>query len=358
MACTNSEEKARSMYFRAQILANQGNIYETKEILEQIILRYPETYIALEAKNTVAGIMFNLAYRLEQEGKEVEFITLLEEIIFKYPQTKAGTESNIILHQIKNSKIRTYNLTAKGDLFRTKQALEAFYVDHYRYTFCLKDLESYGFYVSYGVSLTILNADDRAYTIEAFHRKGDKTYILPGPHGAIRVIRFKGKNRKPVCAIDTFKSGTKTLKGENKDKITDRGVSKLALKRVQGRYIYSRGAGHIFVVQGEVENNYSESRNLILIEATILTNYGKTLEMKTVYAGKNLTEEEINEMSRSILNDVLDIRFRISSENFGVEPGCTIPFIIIFKSPIERVNEFIVKPVKSSLWKISKKTDK
>lgn len=141
----------------------------------------------------------------------------------------------------------------------------------------------------------------------------------------------------------------KCFDSEREFKTAISNISKFSFSETIGYYTYSTAAGHLFIVQGKVNNNYNESRTLILIEATILNDRGKKLGMKTVYAGKTLTEGEINEMSRSILNDVLDIRFRMGKEDFNVEPGGTIPFMIVFKSPVDKVNKFIVKPVSSSL---------
>jgi len=60
--------------------------------------------------------------------------------------------------------------------------------DNQKYADSLDKLigNSYGLYISEGVIVNILSANDNHYLIGSFHEKGNKKYILKGPGGEIQ----------------------------------------------------------------------------------------------------------------------------------------------------------------------------
>jgi hypothetical protein len=79
------------------------------------------------------------------------------------------------------------NAAARADLRNAATAQEAYFVDHRRYCRNLSTLigAEYGLYLSGGVNLTIIEGSPTAYTMRAYHEKGDKTFTIKGPGGSV-----------------------------------------------------------------------------------------------------------------------------------------------------------------------------
>jgi len=60
------------------------------------------------------------------------------------------------------------------------------------------------------------------------------------------------------------------FKPVEKTDITDIGIRRLDFKSVSGSFVDSDKAGHLFVIQGMVLNNYPKSRSFILIKGSVL----------------------------------------------------------------------------------------
>jgi len=98
-----------------------------------------------------------------------------------------GILAAIAIPQLSIYRTRAFNKAAVSDLKNAAIAQEAYHGDHLQYCSSLTTIESppYNFYLSQGVELTIVSADDAAYVMEAYHPSGDVTFTASGPGGAI-----------------------------------------------------------------------------------------------------------------------------------------------------------------------------
>lgn len=138
------------------------------------------------------------------------------------------------------------------------------------------------------------------------------------------------------------------LKVPEKQEVTDPGVARLSFKAVTGTFIESNKEGQLFVIKGMVTNDYPKPRSFILIKGTILDDKGKVVKMKMAYAGNTFTERQIKELPLEALHRGLKNRFGRGRMNFNLQPGGTIPFMIILEKLPENVSEFTVEAVSSS----------
>jgi predicted Zn finger-like uncharacterized protein len=138
------------------------------------------------------------------------------------------------------------------------------------------------------------------------------------------------------------------LQSSKKQEATDPGVARLSFKAVTGSFIQSQKAGQLFVIKGMVTNNYPKPRSFILLKGTILDDRGKVVKVKIAYAGNTFGENQIKETPIEGLNQGLKTRVGRNKMNLNVQPGATIPFMIIIDQLPENVSEFTVEAVSSS----------
>jgi len=135
--------------------------------------------------------------------------------------------------------------------------------------------------------------------------------------------------------------------------VIDTGVTRLSFKTVTGSFIESNKTGQLFVIRGQVANNYGTTRRFILLEANILDDKGHVVTSKSVYAGNAFTESEIKGMSLEEIDDASTNPYVKGNVNVSIRPGGVVPFVIIFKNLPENLSEFTVQAISSSPGEIS-----
>ena len=98
-----------------------------------------------------------------------------------------GILAAIAIPQFSAYRTRSYNSAAQADLRNAATAQEAYQVDNQTYKGNPNNLtgSTYGLFLSQNVTISGGQTGGTAYTISAYHSKGDKTYTLIGPGGTI-----------------------------------------------------------------------------------------------------------------------------------------------------------------------------
>jgi len=98
-----------------------------------------------------------------------------------------GILAAIAIPQFNFYRARSFNSAAEADLRNAATAQEAYFVDNQAYCGAVGTLtgSTYGLYLSDNVTLAVTAASTSGYTMTASHAKGDKTFTLAGPGGAI-----------------------------------------------------------------------------------------------------------------------------------------------------------------------------
>jgi hypothetical protein len=138
------------------------------------------------------------------------------------------------------------------------------------------------------------------------------------------------------------------LKPAEKQEITDMGVRRLSFKSVTGSFVDSENSGNLFVIRGEITNDYPKSRSFILIKGSILDDKGQVVKRKLAYAGNNFKEEEIKSLPLEKINVAMKNRYGMGRENVDMAPGAKIAFTIVFENLPKNLSEFTVEAVSSS----------
>ena len=138
------------------------------------------------------------------------------------------------------------------------------------------------------------------------------------------------------------------LKPAEKQEITDMGVRRLSFKSVTGSFVDSENSGNLFVIRGEITNDYPKSRSFILIKGSILDDKSQVVKRKLAYAGNNFKEEEIKSLPLEKINVAMKNRYGMGRKNVDVAPGAKIAFTIVFENLPKNLSEFTVEAVSSS----------
>ncbi len=133
-----------------------------------------------------------------------------------------------------------------------------------------------------------------------------------------------------------------------KQEITDLGVSRLNFKAVSGSFVESKTGGKLFIIKGMITNNYPRTRSYIFIKGALLDDQGKVVERKASYAGNSFTESELQDLSMGQIDEALKNKSGKDNMNVDVQPGGSIPIMIVFDGLPENLSEFTVEAVSSA----------
>lgn len=128
-------------------------------------------------------------------------------------------------------------------------------------------------------------------------------------------------------------------------KFEDAGNLKIAIdeKDVNGRFVTNEKLGALYVVSGQVKNEYDDPRSSIRITGKIYSK-GRKLELeKTVYAGNVLSDSELGEIDQAGIDQKLQDRLGQERKKLDVKKDGILPFMIVFSNLPENPDEYTVE---------------
>lgn len=128
-------------------------------------------------------------------------------------------------------------------------------------------------------------------------------------------------------------------------KSEDAGNLKIAIdgKDVNGRFVTNEKLGALYVVSGQVKNDYDDPRGSIRVTGKIYSK-GRKLELeKTVYAGNVLSDSDLGVIDQAGIDQKLQNRFGQERKNLDVKKGATLPFMIVFSNLPKNPDEYTVE---------------
>jgi len=126
------------------------------------------------------------------------------------------------------------------------------------------------------------------------------------------------------------------------------GEGGITIKNPQGIFMVNREAGEIFVVTGEAVNNFKKPRASIQVKGTVLGPKGEILMQKTAYCGNVLSKEQLASLPMAKIEEAMGSPFGDSLANLDVQPGKSIPFVVVFNVVQKDAAEFSVEVVGST----------
>jgi hypothetical protein len=96
-------------------------------------------------------------------------------------------------------------------------------------------------------------------------------------------------------------------------------------------------------VRGQVRNNYDHPRSAIRVTAKLYTKDKAVAKTATVFAGNVLANEELAAQDMAAIAARLKNKAGANNTNVGVKPGRTIPFMAVFDSLPDNLDEYSVE---------------
>lgn len=131
-------------------------------------------------------------------------------------------------------------------------------------------------------------------------------------------------------------------------RIQDPGNLKMTPFKIESKFIRSEKDGKLFVIKGQVRNDYPESRSFISVKGKLFVKGKKQVNSKTIFCGNPLTDEEIARLGMADIDKRLSVRAGKNGINTKIESGRPVPFIIVFDKLPDSLAEFTVEVVTSS----------
>ncbi len=119
-------------------------------------------------------------------------------------------------------------------------------------------------------------------------------------------------------------------------------------KTIEGKYFKNSTIGSIFVITGQIKNDYDHPRSNIQIFAKIYAPGDVLLKKKKVYCGNIIKEDDLKNLTKEEINKKIATQNRTKKSNFKVSPGKTVPFMAVFFNLPDNMKTFSVEVAGSS----------
>ncbi|UCD77962.1 MAG: zinc-ribbon domain-containing protein [Desulfobacterales bacterium] len=118
---------------------------------------------------------------------------------------------------------------------------------------------------------------------------------------------------------------------------------------INGKFVDNSRAGQIFVIQGQLKNDYDHPRSHIKVTGKLYQKGNKIAKKATVYCGNVLSDSELGAMDISTIKTKLMNRAGDKRTNLKVKTGKMVPFMIVFDNLPKNLDEFSVEVEGSSI---------
>ncbi|NIS14751.1 MAG: DUF3426 domain-containing protein, partial [candidate division Zixibacteria bacterium] len=132
------------------------------------------------------------------------------------------------------------------------------------------------------------------------------------------------------------------LKSEPKDIAGNLKISPLG-RTISYKFVENTKAGKIFVISGQVRNEYDHPRSNIKITGKLYQKGKALAKSATVYCGNMLSDVDLQQMDITAISKRLQNRFGDNRSNVKVKTGKTIPFVIVFSKVPANLDEYTIE---------------
>ncbi|MCJ7830810.1 MAG: DUF3426 domain-containing protein, partial [Desulfobacterales bacterium] len=132
-----------------------------------------------------------------------------------------------------------------------------------------------------------------------------------------------------------------------KPKVEDPGNLKIKTFEITSRFVTNTQHGKLFVISGQVKNEYPESRDAISITGKLYTKGKVEARNETVFCGNVLSDTELADLGLETIMQRLAKPFG-GDANQAVKPGASLPFMVIFGNLPDDLEEFTIEVAGSS----------
>ena len=124
-------------------------------------------------------------------------------------------------------------------------------------------------------------------------------------------------------------------------------TSRIEVKGLDHDFVENRQAGSLFVIRGQATNRFSEKRSSLQVKGILYDGNGRELATQMVYCGNPLSSDELASLPFDQIAEAMGNQFGEALSNFEVNPGKSLPFVIVFRNVPENLVEYGVDVVGS-----------
>jgi len=129
----------------------------------------------------------------------------------------------------------------------------------------------------------------------------------------------------------------------------DPGSARIKTVDIAGKFITNKKSGRLFVITGEVLNQYDNTRGFIQIKGNIYAGGEKLVETKSVHCGNVLSDTDLAAKPFADIQRYLTDKLGAGGAGtLKVGPGKTLPFMIVFAGLPPDIEEFSVEVIDSA----------
>ena len=136
-----------------------------------------------------------------------------------------------------------------------------------------------------------------------------------------------------------------------KPTVDDPGNIKMSTTDINSRFVDNANVGKLFVITGKVKNGYPDSRGMIALLGKIFSTGKVLVQEEKVYAGNIMSDLELANLQWDAIQARLSNRLGDNRSNVKIEPGNSIPFMVVFSGLPDDLEEFTIEVIESTSLK-------
>lgn len=127
------------------------------------------------------------------------------------------------------------------------------------------------------------------------------------------------------------------------------GAAQIALENVRQYFVPNEKEGQLFIIEGKAANRFPEARELIRLKASLYDKQGNEVTSQEFMCGNVVSLYQLQVSSRQDIEQALTAKVGILTNNTNVQPGASVPFMVVFFNAPDSVEEFGLEVLQSSL---------
>lgn len=142
-----------------------------------------------------------------------------------------------------------------------------------------------------------------------------------------------------------FTSEEKEPVPEQPEPLTEDQISLISLQNVRQYFVSNEKIGQLFVIEGKARNDFPAPMELVKLEASLFDGEGQVVERQEFLAGNTVSLFQLQILSDEELQEALQAKVGILSNNTNLRPGMDVPFMAVFANPPDDVLEYGLKVI-------------
>ena len=124
---------------------------------------------------------------------------------------------------------------------------------------------------------------------------------------------------------------------------------RITVRSVNASFVKNTTVGDLLVITGEAVNSFTKPRAAIQVKAVVYGANGQVLTSRNAYCGNPLTMEQLATMPVDKIEAAMANQFGDSLANMEVNPGTSIPFVVVIPNPPADAKDYGVEPAGSTV---------